>query len=149
MNLEESIPMRLRRAYLTMHRAAQSHFAQFGVTVDQYVLLSVLADNDGITQTEIGDRMASDANTIGAMLKLLEEKKLIRREKCEADGRARRVHLTAAGRRLQRKLIESSQEIHDAIENSISAAERKSMFSILERLSNAITQDREARREVG
>lgn len=149
MNLEESIPMRLRRAYLTMHRAAQSHFAQFGVTADQYVLLSVLADKDGITQSEIGERMSSDANTIGAMLKLLEEKKLIRREKCEADGRARRVLLTAAGLRLQKKLIESSQEIHDVIENCISTSERKLMFSILERLTNAISQNQEVRREVG
>ena len=85
-------------------------FAQFGVTADQYVLLSVLEDKNGITQTEIGDRMASDANTIGAMLKLLEEKKLIRREKCEADGRARRVHLTAAGHRLQTAPPSSSKQ---------------------------------------
>lgn len=146
---EETIPMRLRRAYLTMHRAAQAHFTLLGVTADQYVLLTVLADEDGVTQSEIGERMSSDANTIGAMLRLLEGKKLIRREKCDDDGRARRVYLTAAGRRLQKELIESSRELHERIESSISAAERKLMFSILDRLTSTISRADEARQKVG
>ena len=114
MTIEDTIPMRLRRAYLTMHRAAQAHFSELGVTVDQYVLLSVLADKGGGTQAEVCEQMSSDANTIAAMLKLLEGKKLIRRERCELDGRARRVHLTATGRRLQMKLVQSSQTLRDS-----------------------------------
>ena len=132
--VEDTIPMRLRRAYLTMHRAAQAHFAPFGVTVDQYVLLAVLAEKDGVTQSEIGERMASDGNTIAAMLRLLEEKGLIRRKQCERDGRARRVYLTAAGRQLEKKLRHRAQQMHEKIDSAITAAERKSMFSILDRL---------------
>ena len=41
------------------------------------------------------------------MVRLLEAKDLIRRERCDVDGRARRVHLTKAGRQLQRKLSSS------------------------------------------
>lgn len=85
MPFRETIPMRLRRAYLTVHRAAQAHFAQFDVTADQYVLLSRLGDEEGITQKELSARMFSDGNTITAMVRLLERKDLIRRERCIAD----------------------------------------------------------------
>ena len=101
MSFHESVPMRLRRAYLTVHRAAQAHFAQFGVTADQYVLLSLLAEQDGITQKELAERMCSDGNTITAMVRLLETKKLVRRRRCDADGRARHelvvTNVTIAG----------------------------------------------------
>ena len=138
-SVENTIPMRLRRAYLTMHRAAQAHFAQFGVTVDQYVLLAVLAEEEGVTQSDIGERMASDGNTIAAMLRLLEENGLIRRKQCEQDGRARRVYLTATGRRLEKRLARTAQTMHDRIDATMTATERKALFSILDRVAEIMS----------
>ena len=149
MTIDDMISMRLRRAYLTMHRVAQAHFAPFGVTVDQYVLLSLLADEDGETQSKIAERMSSDVNTIGAMLRLLEQKGLVSRERCEADGRARRTFLTTKGRRLQTKLMQSAVGLHESIDNAVSASERSSLFSTLNRLTAALSQGRESERRVG
>ena len=139
MTFEESIPMRLRRAYLTMHRVAQSHFAQFDVTADQFVLLSLLAEEDGITQSQLGERMASDGNTVTAMLKLLEQREYIRRVRCKIDGRARRVHLTATGRRLSTKLIRSSENLRSLIENAVTPAKRKTFDESLDFIVNVVT----------
>ncbi|WP_372725983.1 MarR family winged helix-turn-helix transcriptional regulator [Novipirellula sp.] len=139
MTFEESIPMRLRRAYLTMHRVAQAHFARFDVTADQFVLLSLLAEEDGITQSELADRMVSDANTVTAMLKLLEQREYIRRVRCKIDGRARRVHLTAAGRRLATKLIRSSEKLRLSIENAVTPAERKTFDASLDLIVDVVT----------
>lgn len=144
MRFEESIPMRLRRAYLTMHRVAQAHFAQFEVSADQFVLLSLLTEEDGITQSELGERMASDGNTVTAMLKLLEKRQYIRRMRCEIDGRARRVHLTVSGRRLSTKLIRSSEALRASIEKAMSPAERKALHSALDLIVGVVTtQDNE------
>ncbi|GAA5508689.1 hypothetical protein Rcae01_04156 [Novipirellula caenicola] len=139
MTFEESIPMRLRRAYLTIHRVAQSHFAPFNVTADQFVLLSLLAEEDGITQSELGDRMASDGNTVAAMLKLLEQREYIRRVRCKIDGRARRVYLTAAGRRLSTRLSRSSEDLRSLIENAVTPAERRNLDVSLDLIANAVT----------
>ena len=148
-SVEDTVPMRLRRAYLTMHRAAQARFAQFGVTADQYVLLAVLAEEEGMTQSEIGERMASDGNTIAAMLRLLEEKGLIRRRQCEQDGRARRVHLTAAGRRLEKRLVRTAQTMHDQIDAAMTATERGTLFSILDRIAEVMSPRASNDREAG
>tara|TARA_R110002124_G_scaffold66404_4_gene180907 strand:+ start:165 stop:584 length:420 start_codon:yes stop_codon:yes gene_type:complete len=138
MTVEDTIPMRLRRTYLTMHRVAQAHFAEFGVTVDQYVLLSVLADAEGIIQNELSERMSSDANTIGAMLRLLEQKNVIRREPSKNDRRALRVYLTASGKRLQKKLVRHSSQIHEALETALTPRKKQILLNSLEAITQAL-----------
>ncbi|QDT03780.1 HTH-type transcriptional regulator MgrA [Rubripirellula lacrimiformis] len=139
MTFEDSIPMRLRRAYLAIHRVAQAHFASFDVTADQFVLLSLLAEEDGVTQSQLGDRMASDGNTVTAMLKLLEQRDYIRRKRCKIDGRARRVHLTASGRRLSTKLSRSTETLRSSIENAVSPSDRKHFHASLDSIIDVVT----------
>lgn len=138
MHFYESIPMRLRHTYLTIHRRAQNHFAQFGVTADQYVLLSLLADEDGITQKEISARMCSDGNTITAMIRLLEGKGLIQREHCTIDRRARRVHLTKAGSLLQERLIASARSMHERMNDVVAGYDPKMFFDCLDQLAEVM-----------
>ena len=104
-----TLGMKLRGAYLSMHRTFQAHFARFGITADQFVVLSLLAAEDGLIQRELVRRTSSDANTITALLRLLERDGLIRRVRHENDGRARCVFLTERGRQLQRKLERSGR----------------------------------------
>src|SRR5262249_34457432 len=99
--------MRLRGAYLTFHRMANAHFEQFGVTADQFVVLTLLAEEDGVTQRDLVEQAFSDANTIGEMLARLEKKQLVRRERHPKDGRARCVFLTPKGRKMQKHLWDS------------------------------------------
>ena len=66
------IAMGLRAAYLLMHRQTNSFLAPFGMTADRFVLLSLLADKDGVTQQELTERASSDPNTIRAMLVRME-----------------------------------------------------------------------------
>lgn len=139
MSFHESVPMRLRRAYLTVHRAAQAHFAQLGVTADQYVLLSLLAEQDGITQKELATRMCSDGNTITAMVRLLETKKLVRRRRCDADGRARRVYLTKAGKTLQKRLLASAKPLHQQMDEVVEESGCGAFLDCLDRIAEAMT----------
>jgi DNA-binding MarR family transcriptional regulator len=82
-----------------MHRRTNALLAVHGVTADQFVLLSQLADQDGITQQDLARRASSDANTIRPMLLILEKRGLISRQAHASDGRAHCVRLTAKGRR--------------------------------------------------
>src|SRR5215468_6932022 len=99
--------MRLRGAYLTFHRMANAFFEKLGVTADQFVVLTLLAEADGVTQRDLVEQAFSDANTIGEMLTRLEKKRLVRRERHPKDGRARCIFLTPGGRKKQKELWES------------------------------------------
>lgn len=123
MNFEASTPMHVRRAYMAMHRYAQRHFAAYGVTADQYVMLSVLAEHAPLRQSELVERLDSDPNTVAAMLALLETKSLVKRQPDEADRRARLASLTPQGKRLHEKLIESITPVHAGLKESLGSRE--------------------------
>jgi len=92
------IAMGLRAACWSMHRQTNAHLASQDATAEQFVLLSLLAERDGTTQQELCRRACSDANTIRAMLVLLEKRGLVARRPHPTDGRARCVTLTRKGR---------------------------------------------------
>jgi len=83
--------MGLRAAYWSMHRQTNAHLAQRGATADQFELLSLLTEQDGITQRELVRRASSDPNTIRAMLLLLEKRGVVARKRHPTDGRGRDV----------------------------------------------------------
>src|SRR4030095_12685834 len=58
------LAMALRAAYWAMHRRADALFGRHGVTADQFVLLSFLNEEDGISQQELVRRATHDANTV-------------------------------------------------------------------------------------
>src|SRR5919108_5282897 len=111
MTAGREIARALRAAYLALHRQTNACFAGDGVTADQFVMLSALADADGVTQQELVRRVCSDPNTVRAILLLLEGRGLVARERHPADGRARRVTLTAKGRRAFQKLWIKSEPL--------------------------------------
>lgn len=123
----DNLGMRLRGAYLSVHRRTDSHFAQFGITSDQFVILSLLAEEDGITQQELAVRSYSDANTITAMLRLLERRGLLHRHPHATDRRARSVQLTAEGRCLAERLQQSLDDFHADLYRTLPAGQEDSI----------------------
>jgi DNA-binding MarR family transcriptional regulator len=124
--------MLLRKAYLTFHRRANARIAPSGVTADQFVLLTMLAEEDGVTQVTLVERTASDPNTVTAMLRLLERQRLIRREQHARDGRARCVFLTPRGRRTQQRLAKTADVMLARLWTSVDAGDRRTMLAALE-----------------
>src|SRR5262249_8110945 len=122
-----TLGMRLRGAYLTFHRMANAHFEPLGATADQFVVLTLLAEEEGLTQREIVARAYSDPNTIGEMLTRLEGKKLVRRQRHPTDGRARIVLLTPKGRTLQKQLWASWEGYLREIDSAFGAKELEAL----------------------
>lgn len=130
--------MSLRGAYLHMHRSANALFAGQGVTADQFVLLNLLAQEDGIPQRELMARSYSDPNTITAMVRLLERRGLVRRQTPVHDRRARCVYLTAAGKRLYKQLVETARSWHQDLLDCVPASEREMLLQLLEQIAETM-----------
>src|SRR5436309_5706921 len=128
----------LRAAYLALHRQTNACFAQDGVTADQFVLLSALADADAVTQQELVRRVSSDPNTVRAMLLLLEGHGLVAREPHPADGRARCVTLTAKGRQVFRKLWARSEPLRARLLAGFRPDEVTALVGLLRRVAEVL-----------
>ncbi len=107
----DSIGIRLRRAYQSLHRRANAELRRrFDVTADQFVVLSLLAERDAVSQQELCRRCYSDPSTVGALVRLAESRGWVVRRPDPDYARARHVRLTRAGRRLQAKLWKAAGE---------------------------------------
>ncbi len=134
------IAMGLRAAYWAMHRQTNARLARSGVTADQFVLLALLAERDGITQQELVRRASSDANTIRAMLLLLEGRGLVTRGRHPIDGRARSVTLTPKGRQVYKKLWGQSEPLRERMLAAFRPEEVETLVEFLGRLSEVLSR---------
>ena len=128
----------LRAAYLALHRQTNDCFTKDGVTADQFVLLSALADADAVTQQELVRRVGSDPNTVRAMLLLLECRGLVVRERHPSDGRARRVTLTAKGRQVFKKLWTKSEPLRARLLADFRPDEVTALLGLLHRVAEVM-----------
>ncbi len=129
------LPLALRSAYLTLHRHTDARFAKYEMTADQFVLLAALARGDALTQRELGQRMSSDPSTVRAMLVLLENKGIVKREAHPSDSRARTVALTPLGKRKFKQLWKASEATREQMVNSLSPRETQQLIELLHRVT--------------
>jgi DNA-binding MarR family transcriptional regulator len=138
----DDFSMHLRRAYLSMHRRANGNFARYGLTADQYVVLTALARAGSATQQELVRRVHSDPNTVRAILVRLERQGLVARAPHATDRRAWVVTLTARGVNLQRELEEYNDGFQKELESLFRPAELRAFLAYLGRVTRAMSPER-------
>lgn len=141
METERELPLALRAAYLALHRKTDARFAKLSVTADQFVLLASLSDGLALTQSELAKRISSDPSTVRAMLVLLEENGLVKRDSHPSDARAKTVSLTAAGKRTHKKLWKAGQSIRDEMYECMSAEDADRLLLLLRKLASALNDE--------
>ena len=74
-----------------------------GLTYTQYIVFLVLWEQDGISVTEIGEKLRLDNGTLSPLLKKMEQAGYVERRRCRRDDRIVEITLTEAGRALREK----------------------------------------------
>ena len=76
----------------------------FNITYTQYLVLMVLWENNGISVSELGDKLYLDSGTLTPVLKKMESSELLKRERSNKDERSVIVTLTPQGKTLKKRL---------------------------------------------
>ena len=74
-----------------------------GLTYTQYIVFLVLWERDGLTVSEICERLMLDNGTLSPLLKKMEQAGYVERRRRRGDDRVVEITLTEAGRALQEK----------------------------------------------
>ena len=77
-----------------------------GLTYTQYIVFLVLWEKDGISVSELGQRLMLDNGTLSPLLKKLEREGYVQRRRRAEDDRVVELTLTEAGRALQEQARE-------------------------------------------
>ena len=74
-----------------------------GLTYTQYIVFLVLWEQDGLSVTDIGEKLMLDNGTLSPLLKKMEQAGYVERRRSRRDDRVVEITLTEAGRALQEK----------------------------------------------
>jgi len=133
------LPPLLRRAWYGLNQAFRRRIAHLQITPDQYTVLRTLceAGRQGLTQTELARRMASDPNTIASLVERMEVSGLLKRETDRQDRRARRMRLTTRGRASFEAGLSEARALQDEVTSVLPAPDRERFLQDLERVAEA------------
>lgn len=101
LQLDHQLCFALYSASLAMTKLYKPLLDGLGLTYPQYLALLALWERDGLTVSELGDRLFLDSGTLTPLLKRLEAAGLVSRLRDTADERRVLIRLTADGRRLK------------------------------------------------
>ena len=93
-----------------------------GLTYTQYITFLVLWEKDGISVSEIGNKLMLDNGTLSPMLKKMEQSGYIERNRSKEDDRVVIITLTQKGRELQEQAKDIPEKVGSCIDLPIEKA---------------------------
>jgi MarR family transcriptional regulator, organic hydroperoxide resistance regulator len=138
MKLEEFLSVMIHRTDLQLNKYYQRVITPFNLSVENWDILVILWEKDGVTQREISARSGKDQPNIARMLLSLEKKGYIYRTPHETDRRSLRVYLTETGKKLESELFPPSIEAYKYAFRGISEEEKKQFKAILDKIQHNI-----------
>lgn len=112
---------------------SEKRLAAHGLTLSQWVLLSAVWRQDGLTVGQLAAYCCTSEPTISSLIGRMERKELVERELDPADRRQVRVYVTSKGKSLSH-LAKFYEQINDILVDGFSAQERQTFLSMIERV---------------
>jgi DNA-binding MarR family transcriptional regulator len=109
--LDHQLCFALYAASLAMTKLYKPLLDPLGLTYPQYLVMLVLWQADGLTVSQIGERLALDSGTLTPLLKRLESSGLVQRLRDTTDERRVLLQLTPNGRTLKARAVRVPQTI--------------------------------------
>lgn len=136
------LPPLLRRAWYSLNQSFRQRISHLGITPDQYSILRWLSEGpeDGLIQTELTKFMASDPNTITAILRRMEAARLLCRPQDPADKRAKRVRILPRGKALFEEARVIANALQEDVLSNLDSNERDHFLLLLEKVANACSR---------
>lgn len=132
--IEKSIGFIIYRTALamraTLHRTLKER--GFDITPEQYGILNLLWEEEGLSQQEISKILFKDKPNVSRMLDALERKKLISRQ--ATDRRRYSISLTGAGKTLIEKIRPIGLELGEKAISGLLAREIEALESMLNKI---------------
>ncbi len=129
-NLAEKISVSLSKIYVD----------QFGISVAQWRILVTLAQEGELQAKRIGQLTNMDKVRVSRAVAILMAKKLLHRRSCDVDSRAAILSLSAAGKRLYKRIVPQALAWECALLEPLSVGEQQALFRIIGKLERRLAQ---------
>jgi len=129
LKLDNQLCFPLYAASHKLTKAYKPYLDPLGLTYTQYITMMVLWEEHSVSVKDLGERLFLDSGTLTPLLKRLEAKGLVSRERLKSDERVVMITLTKDGEALE----ESACDIPAAIGQCVplSAEEATELYNLL------------------
>lgn len=103
-----------------------------GITRSQWWVMANLSRHDGMSQTELAERLDIGRAALGGLVERLELQGLVQRGASASDKRAKLVYLTPAGREMIERMRIKSDQMSEAILEGLDVAQRHQLADMLD-----------------
>lgn len=107
---------------------------QHGVTEQQWRILRVLLDEDGLEPRQLCERCLISSPSIAGVLMRMEEAGLIKRERMEHDQRRVKVTVTAATKKLGKSIAPIIEREYLDLEKKVGVKQLQQVYDTLDTL---------------
>ena len=94
-----------------MKRALYLRLTKVGITPTQWTVLMCLWEQDGLSFTELGNRLHFDHPTVTGVVDRMEREKLVKRRRDHIDRRVVKVFLTSKGKDLKSVIAGAGNDV--------------------------------------
>ncbi|WP_293904767.1 MarR family winged helix-turn-helix transcriptional regulator [Phenylobacterium sp.] len=141
LQLDRYLPYRLSVASNAVSGLiARAYEDRFGLSIPQWRLICVLAEDGGLTQVQIVARTVMDKVTVSRAAQVLVKRRLVDRAQNTADGRSHVLALTPEGRGLHAEIAPLALAYEAALIAGLAPDEVKLLKRLLARLQSAAGQ---------
>jgi DNA-binding MarR family transcriptional regulator len=136
----KSIGFLLKRCGILMSQIAERRFASEPISFTQWLVLATLTRYEQLSATALSGETGHDMGALTRIVDDLEEKGLVRRERCERDRRAVEITLTSEGRRRVQSGKRVVVELLNLLAAPYSRAEIETLIGLLQRMLTHLQQ---------
>jgi DNA-binding MarR family transcriptional regulator len=127
--------LRLARVFQKVERDSSEHLRGWDLSVAQFDVLARVGATEGIVQQELADALLVTKGNVCQLLDRMEDRGLISRRQ---EGRANRLFLTDAGRRLFAEVVPAHEVVIAERFSVLSEGEQERLHQLLRKLDKAL-----------
>ncbi len=133
--LDDYVGFHLRMAQDASFRAFARHAGMRDLKPGRFAAMTVISNNPGITQAELGRAIARDKSSVTPLIQELEKRGLVRRQRSPTDRRSIALTLTATGEETLDRLMAHAAE-HDRKLDEIVGRQKAEFIRLLRKIAD-------------
>ncbi len=132
LRLENQICFPLYACSKEIVRRYKPYLDELDLTYTQYIAMMVLWEKKEVTVKELGKELYLDSGTLTPLLKKLEQKEYVTRERMESDERNVRISITPKGEALKDEALKVPEQMKGCV--ALDPKEAGMLYTILHKL---------------
>lgn len=129
LKLENQLCFPLYSASREVVKKYHPYLAEIGLTYTQYITMMVMWEEKQLSVKELGEKLFLDSGTMTPVLKSLEQKGFVTRNRSEQDERSVIVKITESGEKLKENATEIPLKVAGCV--GLEVEEAKGLYKLL------------------